>query len=146
MKITSVAFNQNEIIPKKYTCQGENVSPLLEISNPPANTKSFAIIMKDHDALNGDFAHWLIWNIDPSVREIREGTTPIGSSEGKNDFGKIGWGGPCPPSGTHRYEFRLYALNTMLELPVSSDKIILRGKIKGYVLEEASIVGIYSKT
>ncbi len=134
------------MIPQRYTCEGENVCPTLMITDPPIDTQSFAIIVHDHDAQSGDFAHWLIWNIDPAVHEILKETTPIGATEGMNDFGAVGWGGPCPPSGKHRYEFHLYALDTTLELETTSKKEDLRNAIRGHTLEEASIVGLYEKS
>lgn len=147
MKITCLAFKDGDMIPKKYTCQGEDICPSLDISDPPASTKSLAIMIIDPDApSNHDFAHWLIWNIDPVVREIMEETTLIGAVEGTNDFGKIGYGGPCPPSGTHHYEFHLYALDVMLDLPATSKKKNLRDAIEGHVLEEALLTGLYAKT
>lgn len=146
MKITSTDFDPGEMIPQKYTCEGENVCPTLEIAEPPLDTVSFAILMHDHDAPSGDFAHWLIWNIDPAVRQIIEETTPINAVEGTNDFGTAGWGGPCPPSGRHRYEFHLYALDTKLDLPTTSRKEDLREALEGHILDEASITGLYEKT
>lgn len=133
------------MIPQRYTCEGENICPTLIIADPPVQTRSLVILMHDPDARSGDFAHWLIWNIDPAVEEILEETTPIGATEGTNDFGDLFWGGPCPPSGTHRYEFKLYALDTMLTLPVTSKKDDLKNAIKGHVLEETSLTGLYEK-
>ena len=143
MKLTSPAFISNGKIPEKYTCDGANVHPPLEIFDPPTGSKSFALIVHDHDAQSGDFVHWLIWNIDPDVRQIMEATTPIGAREGTNDFGKIGWNGPCPPSGSHRYEFHLYSLSTKLDLPATSAKIDLRARLLGNIIEEASLIGVY---
>ncbi len=145
MKITSTAFDHNEMIPKKYTCDGDDVNPPLEFSAPPADLKSFVIIVRDRDAKGGDFVHWLVWNINPIVREIRAATVPVGAIEGMNDFGQISWNGPCPPSGTHHYEFHLYALDKMIDLPATSDKNDLREEIKESILEETLIVGLYKK-
>ena len=145
MKITSNAFEEGEMIPKKYTCEGEDVSPKLEISDPPLGTMCYALIIVDPDAPTEDFVHWLLWNIQPDIEEIMEGTAPIGSIEGANDFGRPGWGGPCPPSGVHRYEFHLYALDRTIELPPMSEKNELRSLIKDYILEEATLVGTYQK-
>lgn len=147
MKISSPAFSHYGMLPQKYTCEGEDICPQIEISKPPAKTKSFAIIVHDHDAKSGDFVHWIIWNIDPRVREIMEETTPVGAVLGTNDFGQIGWNGPCPPpDDAHHYEFHLYALDTMLDLPMTSRKEDLRDAIKGHILEEASMIGLYEKT
>ena len=145
MRITSHSFFPNGMIPKKYTCQGNNVSPSIEIIDAPAATKSFAVIVHDHDVPGGDFVHWLLWNIDPKILNIREATTPVGAVEGTNDAELCGWTGPCPPSGTHRYEFHVYALNSMIGLPMVSTKNELRNEIKEKILEEASIVGLYNK-
>lgn len=117
MKITSPSFQENAFIPSKYTCDGENINPPLVISDVSADAKSLALIVDDPDAPVGTFVHWLVWNIPPRVGEIKEGSLPEGSIQGTNDFGKKEYGGPCPPSGTHRYFFRLYALNQELNLP-----------------------------
>lgn len=144
MKITSPMFIQGGMIPKIYTCEGKNIIPPLKIENPPANIKSFALIVHDPDAPSKDFIHWIIWNIDPSIQEIEEGKTPQGVV-GINDMRIKGWKGPCPPSGTHHYHFHFYALDTMLNIPETSNKTDLRNKIKGHILEEASLVGLYKK-
>ncbi|HXK40434.1 MAG TPA: YbhB/YbcL family Raf kinase inhibitor-like protein [Candidatus Paceibacterota bacterium] len=145
MNIESSAFTSGGIIPKQYTCEGDDINPPLAISDPPAGTASFALIMHDHDAPGGDFAHWLMWNIDASVREILEGTTPAGALEGMSDFGNPGWGGPCPPAGTHSDEFHIYALDRMLDLPAGGTKDELRDAIRDCTLEEASVTGLYTK-
>ncbi len=144
MKITSI-FENEGTIPKKYSCEGEEINPPLEIIDPPADTKSFCLILHDHDAPGGDFAHWIVWNIDKKVRKIMEGTTPAGAIEGLNDVDQIGYIGPCPPTGAHRYEFHFYALDTVIDLPLISKKQDLRSAIRDVIIEEASIVGIYQK-
>lgn len=146
MKITSSAFTEGSMLPKKYTCQGENMRPPFEISDPPENTRGFAIIVHDHDAESKDFVHWIIWNINPAVRKLEKNTTPVGAREGINDAGKVGWSGPCPPSGKHRYEFHLYALHSTIDLPATSDKTTIREKIQEYLLEEAAILAVYDKS
>jgi Raf kinase inhibitor-like YbhB/YbcL family protein len=146
MKITSPAFKDGDMIPKKYTCEGEDVCPPLEISDVPRGAQSLTLMVHDHDAPSGDFVHWLLWNIDPkTVEKIDEGTTPIGAVDGMTDFGRAGWGGPCPPSGKHKYEFHLYALDSTLDLPAESDKTAFRAAIEGKVIEEASLAGFYEK-
>jgi hypothetical protein len=145
MNITSSAFASGGIIPKRYTCEGDDINPPLMITDPPSGVASFALIMHDHDAPGGDFAHWLVWNIDTSVREILEGIAPVGALEGMNDLGNLGWGGPCPPAGTHSYEFHIYALDKTLDLPAGSTKDELRDQIRDCTLEEASITGLYAK-
>ncbi len=145
MKISSPSFRENGMIPKHYTCEGEDTNPSIAIFAVPIETKSLAIVMHDHDAMTGDFVHWLMWNIDPEVGKISENMTPIGAQEGTNDFGEVGWAGPCPPSGTHRYEFHIYALNTFIDLPSSATKNDLRDLMDGFIIDEASITGIYRK-
>ncbi len=145
MKITSPSFRENGMIPERFTCEEEDVNPSFQIYAVPLEAKSLAIMMHDHDAPSGDFVHWLIWNIDPEVGKISESMTPIGAQEGTNDFGEVGWGGPCPPSGMHRYEFHFYALSISIDLPSSGTKNDLRDLMDGYILDEASIVGLYKK-
>src|SRR5205085_10030512 len=121
MKITSKAFNDGAEIPSKYTCDGENVSPPLAWDGAPDTAKSLALIVHDPDAPAGDWVHWVVFHLPPSVSELQEHVPPSeslpnGAMQGRNDFKKIGYGGPCPPSGSHRYLFRLYALDTALPL------------------------------
>lgn len=146
MNLTSTAFHTNGMIPRRYTCQGDDINPRFDIIEPPPFTRSFALFMHDHDAPSGDFAHWLVWNIDPTIRTIPEATTPVGAVEGSNDLGSIGWSGPCPPQdGAHRYEFHLYALDTMLTLSQGSEKEAFHAEIYGHILAEASLVGLYAR-
>lgn len=145
MRLTSPAFAPNGMIPQKYTCDGEDINPTLHIAELPAGTRSLCLIVSDPDAPSGDFVHWLLWNMDPTLEEIREGTVPLGASEGFNDFPSLGWGGPCPPSGIHRYEFRLYALSELVDLPAASDKRALRDRLNDYLLEEACLTGRYGR-
>lgn len=138
-------FNSGEKIPDKYCCRA-GVSPPLEISGVPAGVKSFVLIVDDPDAPSGDWVHWVVWNIPATTRNIAEnsaGATP--GTQGKNDFGKNNYGGPCPPSGVHRYFFRLYALDTELELGTGSGKADVEKAIKGRVVEKAELMGTYSK-
>ena len=145
MKITSPIFVQEGKIPKIYTCEGEDFNPPLLIENAPDKTKSMALIVHDPDAPSGDFVHWVVWNIPPSVKEIKERQSPRDANEGLNDTGKKGYKGPCPPSGTHRYNFHFYALDNMLDIPETSNKTDLRNEMKGHILEEASLIGLYKK-
>src|SRR5438105_3192169 len=117
LTIGSPAFEPNGMIPAKYTCQGENVNPGITIENIPSGTKSLALIVDDPDAPNGVFTHWVVWNIRP-VEMLIENTVP--GEEGRNSFGKTRYQGPCPPSGTHRYFFKVYALDTLLDIPASA--------------------------
>lgn len=145
MKISSTAFRHNQNIPSKYTCDGDKISPPLSISEVPATAKSLVLIVEDPDAPGGDFTHWLVWNIDPKIREIAEGKEPAGSFAGTTDFGKVGYGGPCPPSGSHRYFFKIYALDTNLELPASTEKQELLKAISGHIRDQGELIGLYSR-
>ena len=116
MKLTSPAFISYNHIPSRYTCDGEDFSPPLVIEDIPEKTRSLALIADDPDAPNGTWVHWLAWNMDPRLSGIPENSVPNGTVEGITSFGKPGWGGPCPPSGVHRYFFKLYALDTELNL------------------------------
>jgi Raf kinase inhibitor-like YbhB/YbcL family protein len=115
-RISSPAFKHNDHIPPKYTCDGADVNPPLVIENTPAGTKSLALIVDDPDAPGGMWVHWVVWNIDPAVAAIKENSVPSGAQQGINDFRSRNYGAPCPPSGTHRYFFKLYALDTTLTL------------------------------
>lgn len=145
MRLSSSAFGHNQIIPKKYTCDGENISPPLTIFEVPRNSASLVLIMDDPDAPAGTFVHWTVWNIDPKTSEIPEGTTPQEVKEGMTDFGRTGYGGPCPPSGTHRYFFKLYALDTKLELSESSRKKDIENATEGHILDQAELIGLYTR-
>ncbi len=144
MKITSSAFENNGNIPSKYTCDGANVNPPLNISEVPEGAKSLALIVDDPDAPSGDWVHWIIWNISVSTQEISEGSIPNGIV-GTTSFGTTGYGGPCPPSGIHRYYFKLYALDEELNLKPDSNKEMLGSAMKEHVLEEAELMGKYSR-
>jgi len=145
MKIISSAFENNQLIPKKYTCDGENINPPLKIDNTPENAKSLVLILDDPDASLGTFTHWLIWNIDPKTTQIEENSVPQGAIQGLNDFGKNSYGGPCPPSGIHHYYFKLYAIDTLLDFSSSSKKSDLEKAIEGHVLDFAELIGIYQR-
>jgi len=145
MKIESLAFKHNEKIPSKYTCDAGDVSPPLQFSDVPKNAKSLVLIMDDPDAPMGTWDHWTVWNIDPTTRDIPEGSTPAGAVEGTQSWKQTGYGGPCPPSGTHRYFFKLFALDTRLNLPSSVNKAKLEAAMKGHVLDKAELIGLYSR-
>ena len=142
LSVSSPAFKNEEPIPSKYTCDGENTSPPLQIDGIPQETKSLALIMDDPDAPKGTFDHWLVWNIEP-VTVIAEGSVP--GMEGTNGFGKAAYGGPCPPSGTHRYFFKVYALGSNLDLPAGANKKTLEQAMQPHVLAEGTLMGKYSK-
>lgn len=148
MILKSSAFKPNAEIPSKFTCDGDDVSPLLEIREIPAETKSLALIMDDPDATRGTpWDHWILWNIDPKTQYISEDALPFGAVLGKNSFGKIRYGGPCPPKGSnaHHYVFTLYALNTMLRIPAGSEKETLKKAIEGHVIEKVTLTGLYAR-
>ena len=145
MRITSPAFQDNAEIPAKHTCDGENVNPELVIENVPAGTKSLALLMEDPDAPAGLWVHWAVWNINPNIHVMVEHAEPRESVIGKNSWGHNSYGGPCPPSGTHRYMFRVYALDTTLDLPGSAGKSHVDQAMAGHILGEALLTGLYSK-
>src|SRR3989338_3833248 len=140
MTITSTAFRHNQLIPPKYTCDGENISPPLAISDIPSAAKSLALIVDDPDAPGGIWVHWLMWNITPETTRIEAGMAPLGATEGTTSFGKPGYCGPSPPSGTHRYFFKVYALDAMLNLLSGADKDELEHAMEGHILARAEIV------
>jgi hypothetical protein len=145
MQITSPAFKNNENIPSKYTCDGENINPQLEIYSVPENTKSLALIVDDPDAPRGNWTHWVVWNIDPATKEIAEHSVPAGAIEGKTSYGRPGYKGPCPPDKTHRYYFKIYALDTNIDLPPSADTTNLENAMDGHILASEKLLGIYSR-
>lgn len=145
MKIASSAFQNNQLMPAKYTCDGDNINPPLTFSDVPQGTKSLVLIVDDPDAPMGTWVHWTVWNIDPTTNEIKENSIPTGTVEGMTSFGKPGYGGPCPPAGTHHYFFKLYALNTTFSLESSSDKSQLEKAMSSHILASAELVGLYSR-
>ncbi len=146
MEISSSAFANNENIPAKYTCDGDNINPPLTFSNVPENTKSLVLINDDPDAPNGTWIHWTVWNIDPTTSEVAENSIPNNGSEGMTSFGFRHYGGPCPPSGTHRYFFKLYALDKTIELDTGATAADLEINMDGHVLEKAEFIGLYSRS
>lgn len=138
-------FKNNENIPKKYTCDGENINPPLEISGVPEDAKSLVLIVDDPDAPMGTWVHWTMWNIDPKTEKIEENNVPYGAVEGMTSFKKLGYGGPCPPSGVHHYYFKIYAIDTMLALSKKADKLEIEKEINGRILDQAELVGLYSR-
>lgn len=147
--LTSTAFKEGEMIPKKYTCDGPDISPPLEWHNVPSGAKSLALIVEDPDAPMGIWVHWVIFNIPPGSSGLPEhvsanNTLSDGAVQGRNDFRKIGYGGPCPPSGTHRYFFILYALDTALRLSPGSTKADLVGAMEGHIIGKAQLMGRFS--
>jgi Raf kinase inhibitor-like YbhB/YbcL family protein len=144
MKITSSAFQEGGNIPSKFTCDGGDTSPPLQIAEVPSGAKSLALVVDDPDAPSGLFTHWMVWNISPQNNAIAEGSAPKGV-HGTNDFGKSGYGGPCPPSGTHRYYFKIFALDRELELPAGTKRSQLDAAMKGHVIAQGELMARYSR-
>jgi len=145
LTLSSPVFEHNGTIPAKYTCDGVNVSPPVLIGHVPAGTKSLALIVDDPDAPSGSWVHWVLWNIDPTMKEIKEDSVPKGAQQGLNDFRQKTYSGPCPPAGTHRYFFKLYALDTTLILPANATKADLEKSMRGHTIEHAHIIGLYRR-
>ncbi len=147
LKLTSLEFSEGEKIPRKYGYTNENINPPLEISGVPDNTRSLALVMDDPDAMEPAgkiWDHWVIWNINPEIKIIEEDDTPEGSIEGKNDYKKLGYGGPNPPDKEHTYIFKLYALDTELDLSKGSTKDDLEDAMKGHVIDKTKLTGTYA--
>jgi Raf kinase inhibitor-like YbhB/YbcL family protein len=142
LTITSSVFKNKGVIPAKYTCDGEDVNPPLIVEGVPEETESLVLIVDDPDAPMGTWDHWAVWDIPPS-KKIEENSVP--GTEGLNDFGKHSYGGPCPPSGTHRYFFKVYALDTKLDLPSNSRKRNVEKAMEGHILAKGEIIGLYSR-
>jgi len=150
LKLTSTAFKEGELIPKPYTCEGRNVSPPLVWAAPPEGSKTLALICDDPDAPMGTWVHWVLYNLPANTRELPENIAPqrtlgFGEQQGNNSWGKIGYGGPCPPSGTHRYYFKLYALDATLALQPGASKDDLEKAMRGHILAQGQLMGRYAK-
>lgn len=145
MSMKSPAFRTGELIPKKYTCDGENINPPLELGNFPEGAKSFVLVVGDPDAPAGTWIHWTLWNMPPAVSFIEEAKIPPGAIEGITSFGRPGYGGPCPPSGTHRYFFKIYAIDTRLEIPAESTINDLEKAMEGHIIGKGELMGRYGK-
>ncbi len=151
ISITSDAFAHEATIPLDHTCDGRDASPALAWSAPPAGTRSLGLICDDPDAPAGPWVHWVLYDLPPAARDLPEGVParpelPSGARQGRNDFGRIGYGGPCPPKGpAHRYVFRLYALDVTLELPSGATKKEVEAAMRGHVLAEGRIMGRYGR-
>ena len=143
MKLTSSAFSDGQILPVASTCDGQGVSPPLAISDVPSAAQSLALIVEDPDAPGGIFVHWVAWNIAPTIRELAQGQVPQGAVEGATSTGKSGYVGACPPTGSHRYLFRLFALDTSLDLSSSTDRAALQQAMQGHILAETLLTGHY---
>jgi len=150
IKVTSPAFQNGGVIPSRYTCDGQDISPPIQWQGLPPGATSVALIADDPDAPAGTWVHWVMWNIPATATGLPEGLPKEprlqdGSRQGKNDFGRHGYGGPCPPSGTHRYYFKVYALDTTLDLPADAEKPDLLKAMQGHILAEGQIMGRYSR-
>ena len=150
IKIESQAFKNKEPIPAKYTCDGADVSPPLAWTNIPAAAKSIVLIVDDPDAPMGIWVHWVAYDLLPSRDRLEENipktdTIPGGGKQGRTDFKRVGYNGPCPPSGTHRYFFKVYALDKMLNLPVGKTKQDIEKAMKGHVVAQGELIGTYTK-
>ena len=144
MKITSSAFHEGGNIPSKFTCDGSDISPPLQISGIPSAAKSLVLIADDPDAPGGLFTHWVVWNIPPQTSSIAEGSAPKGV-QGANDFGKSGYRGPCPPPGTHRYSFKVFALDRELELRPGTKRREVEAAMKSHVIAQGELVARYAR-
>lgn len=142
--LSSPAFGNGQSIPLAYTCKGANISPPLHIEGAPEDTERIALIMHDPDAPHGDFLHWSLWDIGPTTIDIDEDIPPIDAVEGTNDFGEMDYGGPCPPSGIHRYEFDLYALDGPLGLPFGASRIEVEEAIRARAIAKTTLIGTVS--
>lgn len=150
IQVSSTAFQEGGMIPPQYTCDGADVSPPLSWQSIPEGTRSIALIADDPDAPMGTFVHWVLYDLPADVRELQEDvpdakTVPNGAKQGANGFGRIGYGGPCPPSGTHRYFFKIYALDTATNLPPGQKKAQLLKAMEGHILAQGQIMGKYKR-
>ena len=144
MNISTPAFAQGKPIPAQYSYKGRNISPEVRIANVSANARSLVLIVDDPDAPVGLWTHWLVWNLPVATTSIPEGKLPPGAVQGKNSSGHVHYDGPAPPSGTHRYFFHLYALDTALSLPAGSGRAALEQAMSGHIVGEAETYGVYA--
>ena len=144
MKLTTV-FEHNGNIPSIYTCDGKDLAPELNISDVPAAAKELVLIVDDPDAPMGTWVHWVLYNIPTTTTKIDNKNLPHGTKQGMTDFGRIGWGGPCPPNGQHRYFFKLYAIDKKLDLPDGLTKKEIENAIKSHIMEKTEIIGLYKR-
>jgi len=150
LAVASSAFQSEGPIPSVYTCEGKDLSPPLSWTDPPAGTKSFALISDDPDAPMGTWVHWVLYTLPPATRQLAEAfptdaKLQDGARQGTTDFGRVGYGGPCPPSGTHRYFFKLYALDAMLDLKPGATKADLEAAMQGHIVARAELMGTYKR-
>src|SRR6266511_1648517 len=144
MKITSQAFTNGGKIPDKYTMYGDNIIPPLHLDEVPDKARSLALVVEDPDAPNGTFNHWILFNVDPRTRDIKEDCVPVMATQGRNDFGEVEYDGPKPPSGEHRYFFRAYALDSVLPLARGCKRTEVEASLRNHVLDSATLMGRYA--
>ena len=144
MKISSQAFKDGEKIPDKYTMYGENHIPPMHLDEIPSKARSLALVVDDPDASPGTFNHWLLFNMDPRIRDIKEDSVPVMATQGRNDFGEVEYDGPKPPSGEHHYRFNAYALDTVLPLAHGAKRADLDREMKDHIVESATLTGRYA--
>lgn len=145
MKITSPTIKEGSAIPKKYSGDGGDMSPPLHFEGVPSGAKSLALLVDDPDAPKGTFNHWVVYNIDPKTQDFREGSVPVIAAQGRNDFDEMAYRGPKPPSGEHHYHFKLFALDTMLNMPAHPRHTDVEQAMKGHVLDKAEFVALYAR-
>lgn len=145
LELICLEFEDGERIPQKFTCDGENINPEFEISGVEDDVLSMVMIVDDLDSADGNFVHWMVWNIPPSTKHIVTGELPEDCIEGFNDFGNAEYGGPCPKTGTHRYQFKLYALDIDLEIDEDADRRALEREMAGHIVDEAVLTGVYGR-
>ncbi|MGQ9517097.1 MAG: YbhB/YbcL family Raf kinase inhibitor-like protein [Anaerolineae bacterium] len=150
LPLSSPAFAHGQPVPQRFTCDGEDVSPPLHWGEPPAGTRSFVLIMDDPDAPAGTWTHWVLFNIPAEVRSLEEAVPALevltnGARHGKNSWGRLGYGGPCPPAGTHRYFFRLFALDVSLDLAPGAAKRDVQTALQGHILAQGELMGTYAR-
>jgi len=150
LEVKSTAFQNGDMIPSQYTCDGENISPRLDWGKVPEKTESITIISDDSDAPMGTWVHWVLFNIPPDTEYLEQGIQSYkkhsnGTTHGRNDFGRLGYGGPCPPSGTHRYFFKVYAVDRILLLQPGSTKRDVLNAMRGHILAQGELMGKYRR-
>lgn len=145
LSLTPIAFNNRERIPAKYTCDGEDINPPFEFKNVPEDARSLVFLVEDPDSPGKTWLHWALYNISPEATGIAEDARPLGSMECVSDFGSLGYGGPCPTTGTHRYSFKLFALDTNLDLSEDANLSEIYEAMGGHIIESDEVVGLYTR-
>lgn len=146
MKIFSQDFQNNEMLPARFTCDGESINPRLSFEDVPESAQSLVLIVDDPDAPAGTWTHWMVWNIEPKTREIPQASVPEGAIQGINSGGGQAYEGPCPPGGTHHYFFKLFALDSMLDLEANATIEELESEMQGHIIDKAELIGIYKRS